>query len=232
MIVTIMQPAYLPWLGYFQRVARAEIFVVLDHVAIDRNSKTKFANRNKVRTKDGWVWLTVPLKNGSDRLDRIEIANDEPWARKHASTIRSSYGKAAYFADYGPRLLETYERHWDKLVDLTEASNAYFFEALGIQTKQVRSSELGVGGTKDALIVNICRELGATAYISGPFGRTYLDASAFETAGIELIFHDYAHPTYKQVMPGFEPYMSVVDLMMSCGPESFRILDTPSKEPT
>lgn len=229
MIVTIMQPAYLPWLGFFQRVLRSDIFVLLDHVAIDKNSKTKFANRNKVRTKDGWAWLTVPLKKGSGILSEIELAN-EPWARKHWATIRSSYGGARHFGDHAAALGAIYEKPWTKLVDLTEALNAHFFASLGITTRRVRSSQLGIHSTKDQLILDICMKLNATRYISGPFGRSYLDGAAFHRANIDLVFHDYAHPRYPQAFDGFEPYMSIVDLLMNCGPESRSILDTPSNE--
>src|SRR5262245_36818808 len=111
-----MQPAYLPWLGYFHRIALADLFIVLDHVQIDRNSKTGFAHRNKIRTKDDWCWLTVPLKtkgkHGELYLDKVEIANDQPWAERHWATLRHNYQKAKFFAEHASALDGFYARSW------------------------------------------------------------------------------------------------------------------------
>lgn len=228
MIVSIMQPAYLPWIGYFHRIAASDIHIVLDDVLIDRNSKTKFANRNRVRTKDGWSWLTVPLKtrgrSAEMLLNTIEIADDARWATKHWETIRCSYAKAAFFSQHRDFFAATYATRWMLLPDLVRSTTHYLLEALSITTKVLYSSEMRVKGSKGDLILNLCRATGATTYISGPFGRDYLQQTDFDANGINILYHEYNHPTYEQVYSGFEPFMSAIDLLFNCGAYSLDVL--------
>jgi hypothetical protein len=223
-----MQPAYLPWLGYFHRISLSDLFIVLDHVQIDKSSKTGFAHRNKVRTKDGWTWLTIPLKtkgqHGNLLLDQIEIDNEQGWARKHWMTIRTSYGKAPFFREHGPAFEALFARPWPRLIDISRETLEYQLKAFGIGTPVRFSSDMQVPGANDELIVNLCRAAGATAYISGPFGRDYLSAGAFEEAGIELVFHDYHHPEYPQLYQPFEKYMAAIDLLFNRGPQSMDVI--------
>ncbi len=233
MIVSIMQPAYLPWLGYFHRVAVSDIHIVLDHVEIDRNSRTKFANRNKVRIREGWTWLTVPLKtkgnSGHLFLNRLQIDNSSPWAEKHWGTIMQNYTRATYFASHARFFEEVYAHEWGCLTDLTREITRYLTQVLGLQTRFLFSSEMGVEGQKDVLILNLCRAVGATHYLSGPLGREYLREPLFSEAGIQVIYHDYQHPRYPQRYPGFEPNMSVVDLVFNTGAKSWEILSSAQK---
>lgn len=225
MIVTIMQPAYLPWLGFFDRVAASDLFVVLDHVRMDRSTKTQFANRNKVRTRTGWCWLTVPVPSHGDLLlHRLPISPDSRWQAKHLATLEQCYGKTAHFGAHRDFFRELFATPAGLLAEPVNRSTAYLLDALGIKAPVVFSSSLKERSTKSGLVLNLCREVGASSYISGPFGREYLDRAAFESAGIDLIFHDYAHPEYSQAYPGFEPYMSVVDLLFNHGLESLEIL--------
>lgn len=230
MKVSIMQPAYLPWLGYFDRISQSDLHIVLDHVNIDANSKTKFANRNKIRTPAGWTWLTVPLQSkgqhGRMFLDRVAIQSETPWAQKHLGTLRTNYARAAHFGEHKTFFEGVYGRDWPRLQQLVSETTNYLLEALKVNVPIKRSSEMNVAGEKADLILNLCREVGATTYISGPFGRDYLDQAAFEEAGIQVAFHDYQHPTYRQVFPGFEPHLSVVDLLFNHGPEAGDILRT------
>lgn len=227
MIVSINQPAYLPWLGYFDRVARSDLHIVLDNVQLEHRTKTAFTNRNRVRTKEGWGWLTVPVKTaGLDQplINAVEIDNTRSWAQKHWRTLLQAYAHAPHFAQHRA-FFESYYRHpWVRLDDLLRQGTAYLLDALGIATPVLYSSEMGVEGCKSELILNLCQEAGATHYLSGPFGRGYLDMEAFERAGISIDYHDYVHPRYPQAHPGFEPYMSVVDLMFNCGEESLDVL--------
>jgi hypothetical protein len=222
-----MQPAYIPWLGYFDRVAASDLHIVLDHVSMDINSKTKFTNRNKVRTKDGWTWLTVPLKSkgkyGQLFIDQLEVVEDK-WNIKHWKSIENCYRKAPYFEEHGPALQDIFLNRPVRLVDFITLINDYLFSSLNIPTKRANSSEMNVAGDQSDLILNLCVAAGATKYISGPFGRDYLDQGSFDAKGIEILYHDYDHPQYSQVYEGFEPYMSVLDLLFNHGPESSAII--------
>lgn len=225
MIVSINQPAYLPWLGYFHRIAVSDLHIVLDHVQFEKNG---YGNRNKVRTKDGWCWLTVPLKTkgkfGDLRLDQVEIADNPDWAAKHGAALAQYYGRAPHYAAHAAALKDWYGRPWGRLGELTRATTRYQLDALGIRTPLLFSSEMGVTGAKDELILNLCRAVGATTYLSGPLGRDYIREERFTAAGVRLAYHDYTHPAYPQRYPGFEPTMAALDLLLNHGPDSLRII--------
>ena len=225
-----MQPAYIPWLGYFDRISKSNIHIVLDDVAMDKSSKTKFTNRNKIRTSNGWSWLTVPLKSvaRSDEkvISDLEISPGINWSEKHWKTIQSNYSRSNYYSRYSDYFENFYQQDWTHLAQMLEESRRYLLQELGIQTQQLRSSELSPQSKKADLILELCIKVGATTYLSGPFGRDYLDEGAFEKAGIELKYHDYVHPAYDQCFDGFEPYMSVVDLLFNHGVKSLEILNS------
>jgi len=225
MIVSINQPAYLPWLGYFDRIARSDLHVVLDHVQFEKNSMT---NRNQIRAGAEARMLTVPVRTagrfGQLPINELEVANDTPWARKHWQAISQSYSKSAFFAAHAAFFEGVYAQRWERLYPLLQRMTGYLLEQLGIRTRLVSSAELGVAGSKAELVVNLCRRVGATTYLSGPFGRDYLDPATFRAAGIDLAFHDYRHPEYAQRPGGFLPRLSVIDLLFNHGPGSLGIL--------
>jgi len=227
MIVSINQPAYLPWLGYFHRIAVSDIHVVLDHVQFEKNS---YSNRNKVRIPAGSCWLTVPLSTKGRfaelNLNKLEIVADARWEAKHHATLSQSYSKAPFYAEHAAAVADWYRRPWERLTELTRETTRYQLNALGIQTPLLFSSEMGVKGSKDELVLNLCKEVGANVYISGPLGRDYLRPELFSAEDIRVVFHDYVHPTYRQVYPGFEPYMATLDLLFNHGPESLRVIRT------
>jgi len=223
-----MQPAYIPWLGYFDRVLKSDIHIVLDNVAMDKSSKTKFTNRNKIRTPNGWSWLTVPLQSvaRSDEqvISDLEISPSMNWSEKHWKTIQSNYSRSNYYSDYSDYFENFYQQDWVHLAPMLQESTRYLLQELGIQTQQMKSSELSPQSKKADLILELCIKVGATTYLSGPFGRDYLDEHAFDKAGIELKYHDYVHPAYNQCFEGFESHMSVIDLLFNYGDKSLEIL--------
>ncbi|HVI52294.1 MAG TPA: WbqC family protein [Candidatus Sulfotelmatobacter sp.] len=224
MLLSINQPAYLPWLGYFHRIAISDMHVVLDHVQFEKNSYT---NRNKIRIAQGSSWLTVPVltggKFGDLTISSLEIAN-QSWRRKHWETIRQNYTRTPFFGEHKDFLEETYRREWPRLADLTRFMTTYLLAALDIKTPLLYSSEMAVEGAKDLLILDICRKTGATTYLSGALGRQYLQVEPFDTAGVSIYYQDYHHPAYPQAYDGFEPYMAVIDLLLNQGPNSLAIL--------
>jgi hypothetical protein len=215
-IVSIHQPAYLPWLGYFDKIARADLFIWLDNVQFQKNS---FQNRNKILTKDGPVWLTVPMRTSGvlfeTPLKDVEIDNSKNWRVKHASSIKMNYGKAPRFADVVPALSRFYDREWPTLDRLCWEMLGYFNKLLGVTTPIRRASEMSADGAKSNLVLDLCKRAGATTYLSGALGRDYLDLASFSAAGIAVEFQDYQHPAYRQTYPGFTPNLAVVDLLMN-----------------
>lgn len=218
MIVSINQPCYLPWIGYFDRISLSDVHVVLDHVQFEKNS---FVNRNRIRTQTGWNWLTVPVVTkgffGNLPIDALQVADGGRWAKKHWGSIQANYGKMAGFPLHGPFFREHLmtrprnESFLEEIMPLTQ----YMLSSLRISTPLVRSSALKASGAKSDLVLNICKDVGAKAYLSGPFGRDYLDLKSFEKAGIEIVFHDYVPTRYKPPIPGLQMTMSTLDLLMT-----------------
>ncbi len=227
MIVSINQPAYLPWLGYFDRIAASDLHVVLDTVQFEKNS---FVNRNKIRTAKGWTWLTVPVSTGGQfgnlPINRLRIAADTPWARKHWSTIEQTYGRAPWFAEHRDFFAGVYSREWDRLLDLMNELTGYLLRAFAINVPLVSATTIPTTAAKSDLVLEICRRVGATVYLSGPLGRDYLNTTSFKDAGIEIVYHDYRHPEYPQLHPGFEPFMSAIDLLFMTGAKAGAMLRT------
>lgn len=223
-IVSIHQPGYLPWLGYFEKIARSDIHVFFDDVQFEKNS---FDNRNKILTAQGELWLTVPvLSKGhlDTRLSDIEIDTRAPWAKKHWKTITMNYSKCPYFSEHASFFEQIYNRDWKNLLALNIEITTYLLKALGISTKLVYSSKLQKDGKKSDLVLSICKNLGAGTYLSGTFGKDYLELEKFQAANIQVLFQDYEHPVYKQHFEGFVPYMSVIDLLFNEGKNSLDIL--------
>ena len=226
MIVSVNQPAYLPWLGYFHRIAASDAHVVLDHVQLEKNSVT---NRNKVRTAEGWCWLTVPLKTkgrfGNLAIRSVEIDNSTDWRARHWKTLRQTYGHAPYFADHAAYFEGVYARDWALLADLLRDMTAYLLRALGITTPLLFSSDMSPRGAKDEVVLDLCGKAHADLYLSGALGRNYLREELFERAGIAVAYQQYRHPEYPQgTARGFVPAMAVVDLLFQCGPRSLEVL--------
>lgn len=237
MIVSIMQPAYLPWLGYFDRLARSDLHIVLDSVPLGTPNRNNFTARNRVRRAGAGgecTWLTVPVAAGQhDILIRDVVLAQQPgWARKHVETVRHAYARAPHAVNLAPvtdaiqECAESPSGSSPLLSTLLNATTARLCECLGIRTPTVLSSNLPVTGAKSELILALCVQVGATRYLSGPFGRDYLDLNTFAAAGIPVDFHDYAHPIYAQQGEPFVPYMSVMDLIANHGPDSLGILSS------
>jgi len=217
MIVSIHQPAYLPWLGYFDRIAASDVFVFLDTVQFEKNS---FTNRNRIKTAKGPIWLTVPVRL-HDHLEKtlieIEIDNAQNWKKKHLRSIEQNYRRAPFFAKNFDRLAATYLPEENRLAELCYNQLKFWLDEFEIGTRIVRASELPVQGSKSDLVLALCRRLGATTYLSGPLGRGYLAEDKFLAADIEVRYHEYKHPEYPQLFEEFIPAMAVVDYWMNCG---------------
>lgn len=226
MTVSINQPAYLPWLGYFERIARSDLHVILDHVQFEKNS---FTNRNKIPTQSGTTWLTVPVVTkgqfGNLAIDQLQIQNAQPWGRKHWSTIRQTYLKSAHFKTHADFFEDTYQREWSHLLPLTNHITTYLLEQFHISTPLASSKELDLTSSKSQLVLDICKEKQASAYLSGAMGKDYLELAPFDADGIDVSFQAYEHPTYSQ-FPNteFTPYLGAIDLLFHHGPDSLDIL--------
>lgn len=223
--LAVLQPGYLPWLGFFDQLRRSDIFVLYDDVQYDKNG---WRNRNRVKSPQGEPhWLTVPVRVGSlgQLIRETEVDNRQPWARKHVGTIRQFYAKAPHLKTYLPELEELLAgRRWGPLTDLDEAVVKLMCGWLGLERRTVRSSELGIGGERSERLLNMCLRFGARRYLSGSAARSYLDVELFARHGVEVVWQDYSHPTYPQQHGEFLPFLSALDLLLNCGGESASII--------
>ena len=224
MNISIHQPQYLPWLGYFDKIESAESFVLLDNVQFAKGS---FQNRNRIRTNDGWIWLTVPvITKGHFRqaLNEVEINNKVCWQHKHWQSIKINYNRAKHFKEHGPFLDAVYFKRWDRLVDLNVFITKYILSYLGIERKIYFASHLKIDGNSTDRLINICKCLNADTYLSGTGAYDYIDAAKFTKEKIKLKFQDFTHPAYNQLYSPFIPYMSIMDLIFNYGQKSLSIL--------
>ena len=224
MILTAHQPVYLPWLGLFHKIALSDMFVSFNQVQYQPKD---WNNRNKLKTAQGPVWISVPvLRKGflECKYTDIKINNTVNWGRKHFNTLRGSYGKTTHFKLYADFFEDTYKRNWETLVELNEYMLQWFLDTLNIDVPIRRADDWTFRGLKSDHVLDMSRQTGADTYIFGSQGRGYADVPAFSKAGIEVVFQDYRHPQYPQFHGAFEPYMSVVDLLFNCGPDSLDIL--------
>lgn len=231
MIVSIMQPGYIPWLGFFELMRRVDVFVIYNDVDYDSES---WRNRNRIRTQQGSCWLTVPVKTKGrhgQKITEVEIDNCHNWRKRHHKSLLQHYHYAPYLNQIMPFFDKLYTREWNLLQDLDMAIILFFKDYFGIPTKLLYASDLHGQDQKTERLVSLCRELQATTYISANGARDYLQTEQFVQAGIKVEFQNYAHPTYPQQYDGFIGYLSVVDLVFNCGERAFDILMSGSSSP-
>ncbi len=216
MIASIHQPNYLPWLGYFHKIANSDIFIFLDNVPYSKNN---FINRNKIKTQHGETWMTVSvLTKGyyGQLINEVKINNKIPWSKIHWKTIEANYSRAAYFKDYKHLFESIYEKKWESLASLNETLIKLICDILGINNiKFIRASELNVSGKNTELLINICKAVGADTYFSGSGGKKYLDEGMFEKEGMILKYSEFQQPVYNQLWGDFIPNLSVIDLIFN-----------------
>ena len=223
-ILTAHQPVYLPWLGLFHKIAVADQFISFDQVQYLRKD---WNNRNKIKTNQGDIWLTVPvLSKGSMEkpICDIEINNSLAWGKKHWKSIEMAYKKAPHFDRYGGFFQDVYSQHWETLETLNTHMLRWFLEVLGITVPVRSAGEYDFQGAKSDLVLDMCRTVGADIYVFGALGRDYADVEVFERGGVRPVFQNYLHPTYSQLHGDFISHLSILDLLFNHGPDSREIL--------
>jgi WbqC-like protein family len=222
--VTVLQPGFLPWLGFFDQMIRCDVFVYYDDVQFDKHG---WRNRNRIKGPSGPLWVTVPVLHSGRQGQRIvdaEIDNSRQWGCKIIAGIRQYYARAPYLAAYLPGLEELLSAPWHSLADLDLASADLLCGWLGIKRPTYRSSALGIDGGKSSRLLSICQHFSATNYLSGNAAQAYLDVGLFEKAGIGVEWQNYFHPTYLQLHGDFVSHLSALDLVLNAGPHSISIL--------
>lgn len=237
--LALNQPVYLPWLGYFEQIARVDQFVFFDDA---QYTKQDWRNRNQILAPDGPIFLTVPIrrKNLGTAINQIQIDDTQPWVRKHLNSIRMCYGRAPYFDETFGLVSEILQRRIGQISDLDVALTQAITDALGLITPTSLSSQIPRNPDfydqnipcdlddrtmqKNLRVIEVCRHHGADVYYSGARAHDYIDLDLFKHFGIDVVFQDYAHPTYQQQRPEFSTHMSIIDLLMNLGPGAKAVL--------
>ena len=227
--VSIMQPTYLPWLGYFDLTNRSDIFVFLDTVQLDKRS---WQQRNRIKTPNSEIMLTVPvLTKGrfNQEIRDVEIDVSQRFEKKHFNSIQLNYKNSKYYKLYIGELEEIFFSKISRLANLNIKLIKWLSSKIGIKTKFISSSELDVSGSKTELLINICMKINANHYLSPIGSKGYIEKNnLFTNSGIQLSYQNYQHPTYNQLFGDFIPYLSVIDLLFNEGEKSLEIIKSGS----
>ena len=223
--VAIVQSSYIPWKGYFDLIDSVDEFILLDEAQFTRRD---WRNRNRIKTKDGAQWLTIPVEvkgNFHQKISETRVA-DRGWAKNHLATIRHNYAKARCFREFEELFRDLYLNC--ESLNLSEI-NSRFIRALcstlEIDTKITQSSDYTLVDGKTRRLLHLCKQAGAEVYVSGPSARSYLDQNLFKQEGISVHWFDYSgYPEYPQLHPPFEHKVSVVDLILNVGREARRYM--------
>ncbi len=215
MVVSIHQPDYLPYLGYFYKMYSADTFIFLDNVQF---SSGNMHNWNNILTGSAVTRLKIPVAyRFGDNLTQVACKYELGWVEKHLRLIREAYSGAPFFDEVYPVLEDLIGREYDSLADLNICLNTEIARRLGITCKIVKASDIPCEGKKESLVINLCRAVGGDCYISGLGAKNYQDEQDFAEQGVVLKYSDFSPFPYKQMTEDFVPNMSVVDYVMNCG---------------
>ncbi|MHB8092097.1 MAG: WbqC family protein [Syntrophales bacterium] len=223
MMVAVHQPQYLPWLGYFDKIAAADVFVLLDNVQFKKN---EWQNRNRIKTAAGPQWLTVPVRyKFPERINEVSVNNQEHWVNKHRQAIVTNYRKAPCWDEVSTILEPIFAGSWESISQLNIFTVKLLAKTLGIETPLYVASELPpFPEDPDLRLIAIAKHFAADTYLAGKGGIDYMNLACFRENGVRVKFQQYNHPVYRQLFNGFEPFMSVIDLLFNYGEDSLKIL--------
>jgi hypothetical protein len=225
MILSAYQPYFAPHPGFFAKAARSDVFVLLDAVQFPRG--TTWLTRNRFKNDQGVLWMTIPVWKkglGLQRISEVRICHEQRWAGKHLESLKTAYAKAPFFEDHLPFLERLFGKGHERLVGFNMELLRHVMEHLGIATRVVLLSELGIDRKEPQLSVEICKQLGASTFLAQAGAKKYLDAGVFRREGISLEFFSPRPLVYPQLWGEFLFNLSALDLLFTCGPKAGRIL--------
>jgi hypothetical protein len=219
--VAILQSCYIPWKGFFDLVRRVDEFILYDDA---QYTKRDWRNRNRIKTPNGPLWLTIPVETKGKYLDAIKDmrVSDRHWNERHWRSIQASYSRAPYFDRCKPALEELFRGCTsESLSEINFRFISHFCTTLSIPTAITWSMDYKMVDRRTERLVGLCQQAGATEYLTGPAARAYIDASLFAAAGITLTYMDYnGYPEYEQLYPPFDHHVSIIDLLVHVGPDA------------
>lgn len=217
--VVIHQPDFAPYLGFFHRFLKADLYIALDHVQFVNGTSRAWTHRDRIKTAQGDKWLSVSVKKAPMHtpINQIELTTTVDWCQDHLRQFKQHYAQAPFYAEIKERLAPVYAQSWQRLCDFNMALNEVLMDCLDVRIPWLWSSSLAPAGSKNEMLVDLLHKVGATHYLSGVGARGYFQAELFDQAGITVLWQAFAHPAYPQQHGGFTPYMSVLDLLFNQG---------------
>ena len=222
-LVVIHQPDFIPYLGFFDRLEKADIYVVFDNVQYVRSSRG-WTSRDKIKTAGGEKWITVSTKKAprDTAINQILLSEDDSWKQSHINLLTENYKKAPYFDEIMPYIRELYSFSGTRMMDFNVKSIEMLMKLFDIHVEMVMASDLHPQGKSNELIIDVMKRLGCHRYLSGVGARDYYIPELYEEAGIEVVWQEFTHPVYPQQFGEFIPYLSSIDLLFNCGIEESR----------
>jgi hypothetical protein len=219
MKAAIVQSNYLPWKGHFDIIQEVDVYVFLEDVQYTKND---WRNRNKIKTPFGVKWITVPVKGRiQKKIYEVEIANSINWIEKQKRQIEASYFRAQFYESFKDEIFEIFLKNFTTLSELNIFAIKKISKLLGIDAKFLNSRDFVTAGKRDDKLLEICQQLGADSYLSGPAAKNYIKSEKFSKQKIELIYKDYSgYPEYPQLWGRFDHNVSIIDLIFNCGEKS------------
>lgn len=222
-VVVIHQPDFLPYLGFFHRFLKANLWVIFDHVQFLRNSKS-WHHRDKIKTPQGAKWLTLSVKKGPREtpINEVILSREVDWQTNHLNLIKQNYKEADGFKEVFPYLEELYTFKCERMVDFNLKSIGILLKLFALEIQTVLASTLSPEGSSNELLVDVVKKSDSDTYLSGTGARDYFDPKPFAEAGIKVLWQEFNHPVYPQLHGEFMPFLSAIDLLLNCGVEKSR----------
>lgn len=217
MTVSIHQPDYISYLGYFYKICKSDVFVFLDDCQFSNDNMHHW---NRIKTPQGECRLKIPVEQHlGDPINRVRTRDELGWKEKHLKTIEMNYSRAKYFGDFFPVFKEMLTADYGNIADMNKAINTEIARRFGFKAEIISSSDMNIGSVREQRVIDIVSSLGADTYISGHGAKAYQSDEHFNAAGIKLVYADYSPVEYRQQWPkvGFLPYMSTIDYIFNCG---------------
>jgi len=225
-VISIHQPNYLPWLGFFYKMYKSDYFVFYDNIQIEHRSQQAYVNRTKIKTNHGELWLTCPIHIKPGKLIQdVELVKTINWRKKHLKTLYYNYNRSKYFSQVYPAIENLITQGSDNLCEFNIAIINWIIDYLDIPVKVLRASEIPIIETNPTLrLIKIIESVGADVYFSGNGAKLYQQEEMFEEHGIELRYTNFRQGDYLQCFSGFIPRLSVIDALFNLGKETSSLL--------
>ena len=217
MIVSIHQPDYIPYLGFFYKMSLSDVFVFLDDAQFSNDNMHHW---NRVKTPQGECRLKIPVEQHlGDPIDRVRTRDELGWKEKHLKTLEMNYKKAPFFDAIYPEFSRLLTQDYPSIAELNIAIDTMIARGFGFGAKIYRSSDLGLTTVREERVIDIVRRFDGDVYISGHGAKAYQVDEHFTERGVRLVYTDYKPIEYRQLWPkaGFLPYMSTLDYLFNCG---------------